>query len=189
MYRKYIKRLLDCVFAVILLVVLLLPMVIIGLITWIDTKEPVIFAQKRSGRYRKPFVLYKFRTMPQNTKTDLSTAETVGIISVDQWQHFLRQSSLDELPQLLNIIKGDMSFVGPRPVICRETDLIEEREKYGANAVRPGLTGWAQVNGRDAIDYKEKSRLDGEYVKELSFLFDAKCIIRTVSTVFTDKGI
>lgn len=189
MYRNYIKRFLDIIFAVILLAILFLPIVIIGMISAIDTKQSVFFSQLRSGKDKKPFILYKYRTMPRDTKTDMPTALRDSTVQMDKWQHFLRKSSLDELPQLFNIVKGDMSFVGPRPVICQETDLINERDKYNANSVRPGLTGWAQVNGRDALDYKEKAKLDGEYVQKINFFLDMKCILKTFSTIFTDKGI
>lgn len=103
-------------------------------------------------------------------------------------QRFLRKSSIDELPQLVNILKGDMSFIGPRPVICQERDLIEERDKYGANAILPGLTGWAQINGRDNLDYETKARLDGEYVNRMSFLFDLECIFLTIFSVIRHDG-
>ena len=189
MYQKYFKRFLDLIFAVTLQIVLFLPMLIIGIITRINTKETAIFSQVRSGINKKPFVLYKFRTMPLFARSDLPSLEAVGKIKMNKWQEFLRKSSLDELPQLVNIIKGDMSFVGPRPVICQETDLINERDKYGANSVRPGLTGWAQINGRDSLDYRKKARFDGEYVKNMSFFFDLKCVIKTILTVFTNRGI
>jgi O-antigen biosynthesis protein WbqP len=189
MYSKYVKRIIDLVLAVLIMIVLIIPMSIIALISKISTNDSVIFCQVRSGVHRKPFVLYKYRTMPSDVSPNIPTSQYNDIEELNGWQRFLRKTSLDELPQLFNIIKSDMSFIGPRPVICAETDLIEVREKYGANDIKPGLTGWAQVNGRDCLDAEEKAKLDGEYVKKQSFLFDCKCFFMTIGTVFTDKGL
>lgn len=127
--------------------------------------------------------------MPVTANASLPTRECPhDRLQMSLLQRFLRKSSIDELPQLVNILKGDMSFVGPRPVICQEQDLIDERDKYGANSVFPGLTGWAQVNGRDTLDYVTKAQLDGEYVLRMSFLFDLKCIALTVFSVIRHEG-
>lgn len=127
--------------------------------------------------------------MPVGTNDSLPTRECPHDRTLmSPLQRYLRKSSIDELPQLVNILKGDMSFVGPRPVICQEQDLIDERDKYGANAILPGLTGWAQINGRDNLDFVTKARLDGEYVQKQSFLFDLKCVVLTVISVLRHEG-
>lgn len=170
------------------LLVIAVPSLIIALITRLDSAGPVFFRQERSGKDKKPFYIYKFRSMPLSVRCDVPSIQLKGI-KITKWQKFLRKSSLDELPQLINIFVGDMSFVGPRPVICEEQDLIQERDKYGANNVLPGLTGWAQINGRDELDFETKARLDGDYVKHLSFSFDLRCLFATVLYVVRQEGI
>lgn len=189
MYQTYFKRLFDILFSLIGIILLIIPSLVVALLIKIDDRGPVLFFQKRSGLNRYPFRIWKFRTLPVGTNDSLPSRECPhDRFRMSSLQRFLRKSSIDELPQLVNILKGDMSFVGPRPVICQERDLIDERDKYGANAVLPGLTGWAQINGRDNLDYETKARLDGEYIKRMSFLFDFKCIAITVVRVICHEG-
>lgn len=155
-----------------------------------DSRGPVFFKQKRIGIHKKYFNILKFRTMitdtPKDTPTHLLKNPQAYITRVGK---FLRRTSLDELPQIINIIKGDMAIVGPRPALWNQDDLIAERDKYGANDILPGLTGWAQVNGRDELPIKIKAKLDGEYVKKMGFGMDIKCIARTALSVIRQDGI
>lgn len=155
-----------------------------------DSKGPVFFVQKRVGKDNKHFNMYKFRSMrtdtPHDMPTHLLSNPDAFITKVGK---FLRKSSLDELPQLFNILKGDMSIVGPRPALWNQDDLIAERDKYGANNIRPGLTGWAQVNGRDELEIDVKAKFDGEYVEKMSLPFDIKCIIATALQVIKHEGV
>lgn len=154
-----------------------------------DSKGPVFFKHKRYGKDKKVFTIYKFRSMYIDAPKDCATNDLENAHRyITRFGKFLRLSSIDELPQLINILKGDMSLVGPRPVIVSETDLINEREKYGANSCKPGITGWAQVNGRDELRIKEKARMDGEYVKNLSFLMDLECFLMTFKVILLAKG-
>ena len=184
------KRVMDCILSVIGLIVL--SPVFLFLIVWIklDSKGPVLFKQKRVGIHKTHFYILKFRTMridtPKDTPTHLLKDPEQYITKVGK---FLRKTSLDELPQIINIIKGDMAIVGPRPALWNQYDLIEERDKYGANDVRPGLTGWAQVNGRDELEIPVKAALDGEYVRKMGVAMDVKCILKTVIQVFTHEGV
>ena len=156
----------------------------------IDSPGPVLFKQKRVGIHKTYFEILKFRTMRIDTPKDMPTH-----LLADPEQYitrvgkFLRKTSLDELPQLFNILAGDMAVIGPRPALWNQYDLIEERDKYGANDVRPGLTGWAQINGRDELEIDVKARLDGEYVEKLSFWFDVKCFVGTVVSVLRRDGV
>jgi O-antigen biosynthesis protein WbqP len=156
----------------------------------IDSRGPILFRQKRIGINKKEFYILKFRTMRVDTPKDMPTHL---LKDPDQFitkvGRFLRKSSLDELPQLINIIKGDMSIIGPRPALWNQYDLIEERDKYGANDIMPGLTGWAQINGRDELEIGEKARLDGEYVRQMSFKFDVKCFVGTIFSVLKHDGV
>lgn len=189
MYRSFFKRLFDIFAALIGITILLLPLLCIAILIKFDDGGPALFFQQRSGLNRRPFCIWKFRTLPVDTNDSLPTRDCPHDRSqMSPLQRFLRKSSIDELPQLVNILKGDMSFVGPRPVICQEQDLIDERDKYGANAILPGLTGWAQINGRDNLDYVTKACLDGEYVKHMSFLFDLQCVIMTIYSVIRHEG-
>lgn len=150
----------------------------------IDTKGPVFFKQRRVGIHKKEFYILKFRTMRVDTPKDTPTHM---LEDPEQWitrvGKFLRKTSLDELPQIINILKGEMSVVGPRPALWNQYDLIEARDKYGANDVKPGLTGWAQINGRDVLSIEEKARLDGEYADKFSFRLDGRCFFQTIWNV------
>ena len=190
MYKLVFKRLIDFIVSVCLIVALFPVFVIILLIIFIDDPGPVFFSQNRIGINKTYFRLYKFRTMkmstPHDTPTHLLMNPEQYITRVGK---FLRSTSLDELPQLFNILIGQMAIIGPRPALWNQDDLIAERDKYGANDVRPGLTGWAQINGRDELEIVEKARLDGEYVRNISFLFDLKCFIGTIKVVVKREGI
>lgn len=190
MYSKYIKRFIDIVLSGIGLAVLALPMLVIALIIKLDSKGPVFFWQKRVGLNKKTFMMPKFRTMrtdaPANMPTHLLNDPEVWITKVGK---VLRKTSLDELPQLISIFKGDMSIIGPRPALWNQYDLLEERDKYGANDIRPGLTGWAQINGRDELPIDVKAKYDGEYVKNLSFSMDVKCFFGTIIKVIKHDGV
>lgn len=187
---QHIKRVLD--FGLSLLGLIILSPLFIVLVIWIklDSKGPVLFRQKRVGRNKAHFQILKFRTMRVDTPKDMPTHLLANPQQyITRAGRFLRKSSLDELPQIFNILKGDMAIVGPRPALFNQYDLIEERDKYGANAIRPGLTGWAQVNGRDELEIPVKAALDGEYVKNISFGFDVKCLLKTVVSVFKHEGV
>lgn len=190
MYRKYIKRWLDFILSLIGLIVLSPLFIIIILAIKLDSKGPVLFKQKRVGKNKKHFYILKFRTMrtdaPKDTPTHMLKNPEAYITRVGK---FLRKSSLDELPQIINIIKGDMSIIGPRPALWNQYDLIEERDKYGANDIYPGLTGWAQINGRDELPIDVKAKYDGEYVKKLSFWMDLKCFFGTILAVLKSDGV
>jgi O-antigen biosynthesis protein WbqP len=156
----------------------------------LDSKGPVLFKQRRVGRNKKEFSIFKFRTMkietPKDTPTHMLENPESYITRVGK---FLRKSSLDELPQIINILKGEMSIVGPRPALWNQYDLIAERDKYNANDIYPGLTGWAQINGRDELPIVIKSKLDGEYVQNISFLFDLKVFFKTIYSVLKSDGV
>ena len=156
----------------------------------LDSPGPVFFKQKRVGIHQKHFKILKFRTMRTDTPKDMPTHL---LQDPDQYitkvGKFLRKTSLDELPQLINIVKGEMSIIGPRPALWNQYDLIEEREKYGANDILPGLTGWAQIHGRDELDIPEKAKLDGYYVENLSFGLDVKCFFGTILSVLRSDGV
>ncbi len=187
---KYIKRGLDFILS--LLGLIILSPVFLVLVIWIkfDSKGPVLFKQKRVGIYKSHFQILKFRTMRIDTPKDMPTHMLQNPEQyITKAGRFLRKTSLDELPQIFNILKGDMAIVGPRPALWNQYDLIEERDKYGANDIRPGLTGWAQVNGRDELEIPIKAALDGEYVKRMSFGFDVKCLAKTVVSVFKHEGV
>lgn len=188
MYRLFLKRLFDILGAALLMAFLAIPMILIALVTRLDSTGGALFVQNRCGKGKRGFLILKFRTLPIDAPTDVPTNSLMGV-KQSRWQKWLRRTSLDELPQLINILKGDMSFVGPRPVIFEEQDLIQERDKYNANDVLPGLTGWAQVNGRDELDYVNKARLDGEYVSQMSFCMDIKCLFYTFFRVLKQDGI
>ena len=190
MYKNLVKRLIDLVLSVIGIILLIIPMGIITLIIKITDPGPVLFSQKRVGVNKTHFNLYKFRSMKMSTPKDCPTHLLENpeqyITSIGK---VLRKSSLDELPQLFNILKGEMSVIGPRPCLWNQYDLIEERDKYGANDVRPGLTGWAQINGRDELEIDVKAKLDGEYVEKMSFAFDCKCFFGTFASVLKSDGV
>ena len=189
MSYRVVKRILDICFSALALLVLLPLFVLIGLVVCLDSPGSPIFAQERAGQHKKSIRVYKFRTMYRDTPENVPTGERErpydGITRVGR---FLRRSSLDELPQLFNILKGEMSFVGPRPLIWAETEIIEARDRLGVYEVRPGLTGWAQVNGRDLVTAVQKEALDAEYVRHMSFWFDVRCLRRTVKVVLCAEG-
>lgn len=190
MYRKYIKRIIDFILSLITVVILSPFLLLIAILIKLDSKGPILFKQKRIGMHKTHFYMLKFRTMRIDSPKDVPTHL---LENPDQWitrvGKFLRKTSLDELPQLFNIIKGEMSIIGPRPALWNQDDLIAERDKYGANDVRPGLTGWAQVNGRDELPIEVKARYDGEYVQKMSFMFDLKCLLKTVVSVIKGEGV
>ena len=190
MYKKIFKRLIDIILSFLGIVVLSLPMLIIAIAIKCDSRGPVFFKQKRVGKNKKHFMILKFRTMRTDTPHDAPTHE---LNDPKRWitkvGGFLRKTSLDELPQLFNILAGSMSVIGPRPALWNQFDLIDERDKYGANDVRPGLTGWAQINGRDELPIPDKAALDGEYIKRMGFGFDCKCFFGTVKSVLKSDGV
>lgn len=189
MYKNFFKRLIDIVLSLMGILVLAIPMLIVAVAIKIDDPGPALFKQKRVGKDKKLFWLYKFRSM----KVDTPDIPTHQLTNPDQYiikiGKFIRKTSIDELPQLFNILKGDMSVIGPRPALWNQDDLIAERDKYHANDVRPGLTGWAQINGRDELEIPVKAKLDGEYIEKLSFGFDIKCFIGTVFSVLKSDGV
>lgn len=190
MYQRFIKRFIDIVLSLLGLIVLAIPMLVFALIVKLDSPGPVLFWQKRVGIHKKTFMMPKFRTMytdtPANMPTHLLSDPQRWITRSGAW---FRKLSIDELPQILCIFTGKMSIIGPRPALWNQDDLIEERDKYGANDVRPGLTGWAQINGRDELEIPVKARLDGEYVQNLSFLFDCRCFFGTIFKVLRHDGV
>ena len=190
MYRRFVKRFLDIVLSLVGLVVLAIPMLVFALIVKLDSPGPVLFWQKRVGLHKQTFMMPKFRTMytdtPANMPTHLLSDPQRWITRSGAW---FRKLSIDELPQILCIFTGKMSIIGPRPALWNQDDLIEERDKYGANDVRPGLTGWAQINGRDELEIPVKARLDGEYVQNISFLFDCRCFFGTIFKVLRHDGV
>lgn len=185
-----LKYLLDFLIALIAIAVLLLPMAVIALAIRIDDPGPALFTQKRVGKDRKYFQLLKFRTMRSDTPHDMPTHL---LENPDQYitrvGRFLRKTSLDELPQIAQIFTGKMSIIGPRPALWNQYDLIAQRDQYGANDITPGLTGWAQVNGRDELEIEEKARLDGEYAQNISFGMDMKIFWMTVKNVLRGSGV
>ena len=185
-----VKRSFDIVLSFVMLVALLPLFLVIGLIAAIDTKGSPVFLQERMGRYNRPFKMLKFRTMSVDAPANVATHKLNNPDAyISRVGGLLRKLSLDELPQLWNILKGDMSFVGPRPVVLTETDLLELRTQNKACTVRPGLTGWAQVNGRDNVTVVEKARLDAEYARFMSFDMDVRVLVKTVGYVLKSKGI
>lgn len=186
----FLKRLIDFILSVIALI--LLSPLFLSIAIWIklNSKGPVFFKQKRVGMNKQLFEIYKFRSMRSDTPADMPTHllnEPEAFITSSG--RFLRKTSLDELPQLINIVKGEMAIIGPRPALWNQYDLIEERDKYGANDVRPGLSGWAQINGRDELEIPVKAKLDGDYVHNISLKFDLKCIFGTISSVLRSDGV
>ena len=189
MYREYGKRIEDVSIALAALVILGLPMLLVAAAIRLTSKGPALFRQKRFGKDKQLFTVYKFRTMSTKAPKNMPTNSFTNADSyITPLGGVLRKLSIDELPQLLNVIKGDMSIVGPRPVIKTEKKLISLRQKYHANSVKPGITGWAQVNGRDDLDDQRKAEMDGEYVQRLSFLTDVKIMIKTIGAVLMMSG-
>lgn len=190
MYTHFFKRLIDIVLSFIGIIVLGIPMLIIAVVIKHEDPGPALFKQKRIGKNKKYFMLLKFRSMKMSTPHDVPTHQLENPKQyLLKCGKTLRKLSLDELPQLFNILKGDMSIIGPRPALWNQDDLIAERDKYGANGVKPGLTGWAQINGRDELEIPIKAKLDGEYVEKQSFLFDCKCFFGTIGKVLKSDGV
>lgn len=187
---QVVKRLLAILISGLAIIILSPVLLAVAIAIKCDSKGPVLFKQKRVGKDKKHFMIYKFRSMyvdaPADMPTHLLKDPTAMITKVGA---FLRKTSLDELPQLFNIFKGEMAIVGPRPALWNQYDLIAERDKYNANSIRPGLTGWAQINGRDELEIDEKSRLDGYYVAHMSFLMDLKCFFGTFISVLKSDGV
>ena len=188
-YTK-VKRALDFILSLCACIILSPILIVLCIAIKIDSRGPVLFKQKRVGIHKTYFSIYKFRTMRIDTPKDMPTHM---LKDPDQYitkvGRFLRRSSLDELPQLFNILKGDMSLVGPRPALWNQDDLVAERDKYGANDVIPGLTGWAQINGRDELEIPVKAALDGEYVRKMGFWFDTRCLLGTFTSVLKADGV
>ena len=185
-----IKRIIDLFLSIIGFVVLSPFFLILAIAIKLDSRGPILFKQKRIGIHKSYFDIFKFRTMridtPKDVPTHLLESPEQYITRIGR---FLRKTSLDELPQIFNIIFGDMSIIGPRPALWNQYDLIEERDKYRANDVRPGLTGWAQINGRDELLYDIKAKFDGEYIERMSFFFDMKCFFFTIYKVVKKEDI
>ena len=196
MYRYFFKRLFDIVLSFLGIIILALPMFILIIAIKCDSKGPVFFKQKRIGKNKKTFSILKFRTMRIDTPHDTPTHQ---LEDPEKWitkvGSFLRKTSLDEIPQIFNIFVGHMSIIGPRPMLWNQYDLLEERDKYGANDIRPGLTGWAQINGRDELEISVKAKLDGEYTEKLKagkfkgFAMDWKCFWGTIFSVLKSDGV
>lgn len=189
MYRHFLKRLFDIIASLLGIIILSLPMLIIAIIIKIDSKGPVLFKQKRIGKGKKTFNILKFRSMPITVPKDVPTHQFKAEDMLSGWQKFMRKCSIDELPQLFNIFAGQMSVIGPRPALWNQDDLVAERDKYGANDIKPGLTGWAQINGRDELEIEEKAKLDGEYVRRCGFFFDCRCFFGTIASVLKSDGV
>lgn len=200
MYKHVIKRLFDLVLSIIGIVLLALPMLIIAIAIKIDDPGPILFKQKRVGQKKNGkityFMIWKFRSMkmstPHDTPTHLLENPDQYITRVGR---FIRKTSLDELPQIYQVFTGKLSAIGPRPALWSQEDLIAEREKYGANDIKPGITGWAQINGRDELEIAEKAKLDGEYAAALNagkgkgFAMDVKCFFGTIVSVLKSDGV
>ena len=190
MYKRFGKRLIDLLLSGIGIIVLSPVLLILVIAIKLDSPGPVLFKQKRIGIHKSHFHIFKFRTMRIDTPKDCPTHL---LENPEQWitkvGGFLRKTSLDELPQIFNIFCGQMSVIGPRPALWNQYDLIEERDKYGANDVLPGLTGWAQINGRDELEIPVKAKLDGEYVEKMGFGFDVKCFFGTIASVLKHDGV
>jgi O-antigen biosynthesis protein WbqP len=189
--KKIVKSLFDLIVAIVATIVFLPILIIpISILIKLTSKGPVLFKQKRVGQKKKTFYLFKFRTMRIDTPKDVPTHQ---LKNPEQWitplGKFLRKTSLDEIPQLFNILRGEMSIIGPRPALWNQDDLILERDKYGVNQLRPGVSGWAQINGRDTLPIPVKAKLDGEYVIRQSFWFDIYIILKTAIRMFKDENV
>lgn len=196
MYKNVIKRLLDIVLSTIAIIVLAIPMLVVAIIIKLDSPGPALFKQCRVGIHKKEFVILKYRSMPINAPKDVATHQlNVENIQMTKLQKAIRKYSIDELPQFYNVWIGQLSLIGPRPALYNQEDLIAERDKYGANDVKPGITGWAQINGRDELEIPVKAKLDGEYVKYLNangfkgFAMDMKCFFGTIKSVLKSDGV
>ena len=186
----FFKRIFDIVCSLIALILLFIPMLIVAIAIKCDSKGPVFFKQKRVGKNKKLFKILKFRSMYTDTDPNAPTHQLGNAKShITKVGAFIRKTSIDELPQLINILLGQMSFVGPRPALWNQDDLISERDKYYANRVKPGLTGLAQISGRDELEIPVKAKIDGDYVRKREFFYDILLIIRTAFSVFKHEGI
>lgn len=190
MYKFFLKRLIDLLLSF-LAIVLLLPLwIALSIAIFVTDPGPVFFTQKRVGKNKKTFKILKFRTMKTSTPHDMPTHMLENPEQyITKIGKFLRKTSLDELPQVFNIFVSQMSIIGPRPALWNQDDLVAERDKYGANDIKPGLTGWAQINGRDELEIADKAKLDGEYVEKMSFLFDCECFFGTIKSVLKHEGV
>ena len=187
---RYIKRIIDIVLSGLAIIILSPLLLILCSAIKLDSPGPILFTQKRVGIQKTYFQIYKFRTMRTDTPKDMPTHMLANPEQyITKTGRFLRKTSLDELPQIFNIFKGDMSIVGPRPALWNQDDLVAERDKYGANDVTPGLTGWAQINGRDELEIPVKAKLDGEYVKKYGFAMDVRCFFGTFLSVLRQDGV
>ena len=190
LYQTIGKRFIDVLLSCVGLLVLCPLFLLISVAIKLDSPGPVFFKQRRVGKGKREFAILKFRTMrtdaPKDTPTHLLQNPAAFITPLGS---FLRKSSLDELPQIINILLGEMSVVGPRPALWNQYDLIAERDKYGANDIVPGLTGWAQINGRDELPIEVKAKLDGEYVANMGFMMDTQCFLKTITSVLKSDGI
>ncbi len=195
MYERFWKRLIDIVLSAIGIIVAAVPMLIIAIAIKIDSPGPVFFKQKRIGIHKTTFNIIKFRSMPVTVPKDVPTHQFEAEDRLSKFQKFLRKSSADELPQFFCILMGNMSIVGPRPALWNQYDLIDERDKYGANDIKPGLTGWAQIHGRDELEIPLKSKYDGEYAEKLkcggfvAFFFDIRCFLKSIFSVLKSDGV
>ena len=189
-YEKYLKRIIDILLSGVGMILLSPIYLIVAIAIKVDDPGPAIFTQKRVGKNKEFFQLHKFRSMKMSTPHDVPTHM---LDNPDQYitktGRFIRRTSIDELPQIWDIFVGNMSIIGPRPALWNQDVLVAERDKYNANEVKPGLTGWAQINGRDELEIPDKARLDGEYVKKIGFLFDVKCFVETIFSVVKGDGI
>ena len=187
---RYIKRIIDILLSGLAIIILSPLLLILCIAIKLDSPGPIFFTQKRVGIHKTYFQIYKFRTMRTDTPKDMPTHMLANPEQyITKTGRFLRKTSLDELPQIFNIFKGDMSIVGPRPALWNQDDLVAERDKYGANDVTPGLTGWAQINGRDELEIPVKAKLDGEYVKKYGFTMDVRCFFGTFLSVLRQDGV
>ena len=189
MYEHFWKRLIDIVLSTLGIIILVIPMLVVAIIIKIDSPGPVFFKQKRVGKNKKFFTIIKFRSMPVTVPKDTPTHQFKAEDLLSKWQHFMRKSSIDELPQFFFFFFGTMTIVGPRPALWNQDDLVAERDKYGANDIKPGLTGWAQIHGRDEIEIPLKAKYDGEYTAKLkqggfkAFAFDIKCFFKSIFSI------
>ncbi|MDI6452375.1 sugar transferase [Peloplasma aerotolerans] len=190
MFYFWFKRFYDTVLSFIGLIVLSPLLLVLVIFIKLDSRGPILFKQKRIGRKKKHFYILKFRTMRIDTPKDIPTHM---LENPQQWitkiGKFLRKTSLDEIPQIINILKGDMSIIGPRPALWNQYDLVEERDKYNVHNLYPGLTGYAQINGRDELPIPEKAKLDGYYVKNISLWLDIKIFFGTIVSIFKSDGV
>lgn len=190
-YYYFGKRLMDLIVSIVAIVILLIPMIAIGIIIKLDSKGPVFYKSKRLGRDKKPFTFYKFRSMKTDTPHDIPSIEIDANQYVTNFGKFIRKSSIDELPQLFNVVIGQMSIVGPRPIVSSEKNLIQLREANNIYSIKPGITGLAQINGRDflSFDLKKKVEFESIYIEKISFFFDFKIILMTILYIFSSKDI